>query len=112
MLKGGINSSFHIEIVALADDIRGNGRKFIAHCAPALSPAGKRYLAQTLRAGEDALILIGPEGDFSPAEIALALDHGFEEITLGEQRLRTETAAVVATTMVSVVNHLAAPDNE
>lgn len=88
------------------------GRKFIAHCAPALSPAGKRYLAQTLRAGEDALILIGPEGDFSPAEIALALDHGFEEITLGEQRLRTETAAVVATTMVSVVNHLAAPDNE
>ena len=84
-----------------------DGRKFIAHCAPAASPEGKRYLAETLRPGENALIMIGPEGDFSPAEIELAHENGFEEITLGQQRLRTETAAVVATTMVSVVNSLA-----
>lgn len=83
-----------------------DGRKFIAHCAPAASPEGKRYLAETLRPGENALIMIGPEGDFSPAEIELASENGFEEITLGQQRLRTETAAVVATTMVSVVNSL------
>ena len=83
-----------------------DGRKFIAHCAPAASPEGKRYLAETLRPGENALIMIGPEGDFSPAEIELARENGFEEITLGQQRLRTETAAVVATTMVSVVNSL------
>lgn len=83
-----------------------DGRKFIAHCAPAASPEGKRYLAETLRPGENALIMIGPEGDFSPAEIELARENGFEEITLGQQRLRTETAAVVATTMVSVVNNL------
>lgn len=50
--------------------------------------------------------MIGPEGDFSLAEIELARENGFEEITLGQQRLRTETAAVVATTMVSVVNSL------
>ena len=80
------------------------GRKFIAHCAPALSPAGKIYLPATLRKGESALVFIGPEGDFSDAEIAFARANGFEEITLGTQRLRTETAAVVATVMASVAN--------
>lgn len=80
------------------------GRKFIAHCAPALSPAGKAYLPATLRKGEAALVFIGPEGDFSAEEIAFACANGFEEITLGTQRLRTETAAVVATVMASVAN--------
>lgn len=77
---------------------------FIAHCAPALSPAGKIYLPATLRKGEAALVFIGPEGDFSAEEIAFACANGFEEITLGTQRLRTETAAVVATVMASVAN--------
>ena len=80
------------------------GRKFIAHCAEARNPAGKAYLPSTLRPGEAALVLVGPEGDFSPAEIDAALACGFEEITLGPQRLRTETAAVVAVTMAAVVN--------
>lgn len=80
------------------------GRKFIAHCAPAQSSAGKAYLPATLRRGEAALVFIGPEGDFSPEEIAFALANGFEEITLGTQRLRTETAALAAVVMVSVVN--------
>ena len=81
------------------------GRKFIAHCDLAIAPEGKRYLASTLKKGERALVLIGPEGDFSKEEIRMAVEAGFEEITLGEQRLRTETAAVVAVTMVSVVNN-------
>ena len=80
------------------------GRKFVAHCGEALN--GKKYLASTLKKGEDVLILIGPEGDFSPAEVALAVENGFEEITLGTQRFRTETAAVVAVDMVSIVNNL------
>lgn len=82
-----------------------DGRKFIAHCDTARTPAGKAYLARTLQRGESAVVFIGPEGDFLPAEIDFALAHGFEEITLGPQRLRTETAAVVATVMASVVNH-------
>ena len=82
-----------------------DGRKFIAHCAPALSPAGKIYLPATLRKGEAALVFIGPEGDFSAEEIAFACANGFEEITLGRQRLRTETAAVVATVMAATRNH-------
>lgn len=80
------------------------GRKFIAHCGDAVRE--KKYLASTLRKGEDALVLIGPEGDFSPEEVALAVENGFEEITLGTQRFRTETAAVVAVDMVSIVNNL------
>lgn len=81
------------------------GRRLIAHCDPARSPAGKAYLAHTLRPGEAVEVFIGPEGDFSPEEIDFALAHGFEEITLGRQRLRTETAALAAAVMVSVVNH-------
>ncbi len=80
------------------------GRKFIAHCGEAVKE--KKYLASTLRKGEDVLILIGPEGDFSPEEVQLAVANGFEEITLGTQRFRTETAAVVAVDMVSIVNSL------
>lgn len=80
------------------------GRRFIAHCAPARSAGGKRHLASALKPGEDALVLIGPEGDFSTAEIDAALAAGFEEITLGTQRLRTETAAVAAVVIASVVN--------
>lgn len=80
------------------------GRKFIAHCAEARTPAGKSYLPAALRPGETALVLIGPEGDFSSEEIDAALACGFEEITLGQQRLRTETAALTAVVMASVVN--------
>ena len=80
------------------------GRKFIAHCGDAIKE--KKYLASTLRKGEDALILIGPEGDFSPEEINFALQNGFKAISLGRERLRTETAAVVATTVVATINKL------
>ena len=80
------------------------GRKFIAHCGDAVKE--KKYLASTLKKGEDTLVLIGPEGDFSPEEVRLAVENGFEEITLGTQRFRTETAAVVAVDMVSIVNNL------
>ena len=80
------------------------GRRFIAHCGEALQT--KHYLAATLRKGESATILIGPEGDFSTEEVRMAVDCGFEEITLGTQRFRTETAATVAVDMVAIVNSL------
>lgn len=76
------------------------GRKFIAHCEEGEKP----LLKQTYHPGENALILIGPEGDFSPEEIQLALTHGFEPISLGESRLRTETAALVACHTIHVLN--------
>ena len=63
-------------------------------------------MGSQLKKGGDVLILIGPEGDFSPEEITFALQNGFKPITLGDQRLRTETAAVVATVIVSTINSL------
>ena len=80
--------------IRFADFVKGAlpGKCFIAHCA-----AGeKRHLSQTLQPGEAAVILIGPEGDFSAAEIDVAVRGGFVPITFGRARLRTETAALVA----------------
>lgn len=69
-----------------------NGQKFIAHCYEGEKP----LLKDVLRKGEDALVLIGPEGDFSEEEVQKATDKGFIAISLGKSRLRTETAALVA----------------
>ncbi len=74
--------------------------RFIAHC----DETQRFSLKQKLKSGNDVLILIGPEGDFAPEEIELALKTGFIPVMLGEQRLRTETAAVVATHSVAFVN--------
>lgn len=76
--------------------------KLIAHC----EPSERVFLPKAVKKGEDVIILIGPEGDFSPEEIAFAEAHGFRSITLGDARLRTETAAVVATVMVATVNQM------
>lgn len=80
------------------------GDKYIAHCNSTL---GERpYLGKLLKKGGRMLILIGPEGDFSPEEITFAVQNGFKPISLGDQRLRTETAAVAATMIVSTINAL------
>lgn len=81
------------------------GKRLIAHCEPEMSKEGKIYLGNAIEKGDDVMILIGPEGDFSPEEINFALQNGFKEITLGRQRLRTETAAVVATVITATKNH-------
>ncbi|MDR3261854.1 MAG: 16S rRNA (uracil(1498)-N(3))-methyltransferase [Tannerella sp.] len=78
-----------------------DGRKFIAHCEKG---ENKPLLKQAYPTGEHALILIGPEGDFSPEEIALAIQSGFTPVSLGENRLRTETAALVACHTIHVSN--------
>lgn len=79
-----------------------DGRKFIAHCYE----TRKVSLAKSYRKGENALILIGPEGDFSEEEIQKALDHGFEPISLGENRLRTETACLTACHTTHIINNI------
>jgi 16S rRNA (uracil1498-N3)-methyltransferase len=79
-----------------------DGGKYIAHCGP----AERKLFSHILPKGKDALILIGPEGDFSPEEIQLALNNGFHPVSLGESRLRTETAGVVACHTVNLINEL------
>ena len=77
------------------------GQKFIAHCE---SEADKKELKKLVRKKTPVLIIIGPEGDFSPEEIALARECNFSEVSLGESRLRTETAGIVACHTVSLLN--------
>jgi 16S rRNA (uracil1498-N3)-methyltransferase len=79
-----------------------SGQKFIAHCYN----QEKTPLAQLYTKGENALILIGPEGDFSEEEVEKAIQNGFQSVTLGENRLRTETACLAAVHTIHVINHL------
>lgn len=69
-----------------------NGAKYIAHCYD----SERVLLKDILVPGEDATVLIGPEGDFSPEEVELAIKAGYRPVSLGSSRLRTETAALVA----------------
>ena len=80
------------------------GQKFIAHC---YTDAQRCLLSQCYKAGTAARILIGPEGDFSPEEVRLALDNGYVPVSLGASRLRTETAGVVACHTLHVINEIA-----
>jgi len=82
----------------IKQDLRGQG--FIAHCAD----SDKKPLKQHLCPQKDITILIGPEGDFSVKEIQMAVQNSFIPVTLGERRLRTETAAIVACHAVAFVN--------
>jgi 16S rRNA (uracil1498-N3)-methyltransferase len=76
------------------------GQKFIAHCYEGEKP----LLKDILKPGEDALVMIGPEGDFSEEEVAKAIEAGFQPISLGKSRLRTETAALVACHILNLAN--------
>jgi len=82
------------ELISFKDFIQNNSEKekFIAHC----NNGEKPHLKNTLKKEQDLLILIGPEGDFSLEEVAAAKRKGFREISLGNERLRTETAGIVA----------------
>jgi 16S rRNA (uracil1498-N3)-methyltransferase len=73
---------------------------FIAHC----EETGRKKLSEVCRPGKNTLVLIGPEGDFSPDEIRLATDHHFVPVSLGQNRLRTETAGIVACHTVNLCN--------
>lgn len=72
------------------------GKKYIAYCDMMLPREQRKTFAREYDSTQDALILIGPEGDFSPEEVEAALAAGFVPVTLGDSRLRTETAAVQA----------------
>lgn len=81
--------------------VRADGR-FIAHCYP----GEKQYLLRACASVADAVVMVGPEGDFSEEEVRLALSSGFVGVSLGESRLRTETAGIVAAHLVAVASEL------
>lgn len=78
-----------------------DGEKYIAHC---YSDQPRNELSSNYTKGKNVLVLIGPEGDFSEAEVAIAVEHGFVPVSLGKSRLRTETAALVACHTPHLIN--------
>lgn len=77
-----------------------DGQKFIAHC----DEQHRDLLKKMVVLNQNYLILIGPEGDFSSEEIEMAIQAGFQPVSLGESRLRTETAGVVACHTFNLLN--------
>ena len=77
------------------------GQQFIAHCLK----DDKAPLLSQLQKGNDCLVLIGPEGDFSPGEIEDCLTSGFIPVTLGSRRLRTETAGLYVCTVFNAFHY-------
>lgn len=100
ILESAMKQSLHYYLPKLNEPVpfkeflkkENNSQKFIAHC----EETDKKSLKNELKTNEDVTILIGPEGDFSVKEIELALEHHYIPVSLGQTRLRTETAAIVA----------------
>lgn len=75
------------------------GTKLIAHCREEerfANPSSRVPISRALRPATDTFMLIGPEGDFTAREVDLAIAAGFTPVSLGESRLRTETAALAS----------------
>lgn len=106
----GMKQSLKFNLPKLNDAITFNqfikldhdGDLFIAHC----EDSNKKSLKSQLKPKQKLTILIGPEGDFSTKEIELALKNNFEGVTLGESRLRTETAGLSAVHSVAFYNEI------
>lgn len=105
-MKQSVKSKMPVieDIVAFDKLVRQNydGQKFIAWIDDDVT----EQLCDLYRKGENALVLIGPEGDFSKEEVALAKENGFVPVSLGKARLRTETAAVVACHTIQLINQM------
>ena len=108
ILESAMKQSLHYylpklnEPIAFKDFIKKDfhGQKFIAHC----EETDKKSFKNEVKKDEKITILIGPEGDFSTKEINLAIENGFIPVTLGNTRLRTETAALVACHTIALIN--------
>ena len=77
------------------------GQKFIPHC----NASERKTLSSIYQKGQNALVLIGPEGDFTEEEVNLAINAGFIPVTLNENTLRTETAALVVAAALKMLNN-------
>ena len=84
-----------------------DGTRCIAYCDALLPRKQRQTLAGAYRPGTDVMVLIGPEGDFSPKEVQAATAAGFVPVTLGESRLRTETAGMMAVAFIHALDQSA-----
>lgn len=89
------------DLLSILDHVSPDFQVLLAHCAPDLP---RTKIHQALAPGTDTLIFVGPEGDFTHEEIALAQRRGVACIDLGQRRLRTETAAIAACAYFRLLN--------
>ncbi len=109
VLQSAMKQSLHFSLPIINDaisfsefiSIEIEGQKFMAHCEENMP---RISLKNEAKPKEKINILIGPEGDFSPEEIKLAMQKGWSAVSLGDSRLRTETAAIVASHTVALIN--------
>lgn len=108
ILQSAMKQSLHFYLPKLNEPIvfkdfikqKIEGLTLIAHC----EETDKKSLKSIVKPNENVTLLIGPEGDFSNKEIALALENNYTPVTLGSTRLRTETAAIVACHSIVFIN--------
>lgn len=81
----------------------GESQRFIAYCGV---DNEKQELTQLLKPNTHSVIMIGPEGDFTPEEVKMAKTQGFKTVSLGEERLRTETAGLYAVMVHHIIHQL------
>ena len=98
--------AFHapVQVTALMRQYaaRTDWQRFIAYCG---EESSVKELQAVAEAGKNSLVLIGPEGDFEETEVQTAIQCGFQTVTLGNMRLRTETAALVACCQLHFINN-------
>lgn len=84
-------------------DAHTSGQRFICHCYNEFPKADLFETLQSLPSDEETIVLVGPEGDFSVSEVEYALSKGFQSVSLGSSRLRTETAGLYAVMLAHLV---------
>jgi 16S rRNA (uracil1498-N3)-methyltransferase len=97
-VKTVLNNPCHFNEFIRADN---PGTRLIAHCK---NDSLRNKISEVYSKGNDAIILIGPEGDFSDEEIKTATDSGYKPVHLGESRLRTETAGIASCHSIYFIN--------
>lgn len=102
-LKATLPQLDELTLVMDVINVPAEGRRFIAYCDREIE---RRIFTKEYHKGEDVLIMIGPEGDFSKEEIKAALANGFVPVSLGDSRLRTETAGVFACAAIHTINQI------
>ena len=92
------------DMIPLADALKKYchiEHRFVAHCVPGKE---RKPFAESLQPGVETVIMIGPEGDFRTDEVSLCVSYGYKAVSLGNQRLRTETAAIAACAYYNMIN--------
>ena len=91
-----------ISLQQVLQRFNGMEQKLVGHC---ISTEPRMPLVKSMQAGKDTIAMIGPEGDFTLDEVKLCYEHGFTGMSLVDQRLRTETAAMAVCAYFNLINH-------